>query len=919
MASSEAHELALLLTLKDKASKGISSFVRDLQKLKSEVSSLNPILDKLNKAMGGGGASGGIRNIVRGQQDVTRAMQGQTRLQADLARLGAAQARQTGAQARAISAMNSAESSRLRAKQQGVRLTQQELRLQQQIERASRPRPRWSGGGGSGIAGAVVGAGAAYAGGAYLARGYRDSTTLEDARVNLRSTITKTDRSGKFDALVRDRQMGEFNRLGTELGNRLPGDTMQYLDMFSGLKQRGLQVEDVLSGAGKATAYLSVANKADPRQTAQDVAQFGNIYGLKGKEYERSTDLLSRINTSKGLEAGELIESSKYFQGRAGAPLGLKGLEGAEQSTRYLAFMRQTSGMEGSAVGTASGTFLTNLIKKPKELAALSKATGIDLKPTDNKGKFIGLEPLMEKFAKLDGKLTNEQQVKFGNKIAGEEGSAIFSAMVTKGKEFKEFNRSIDSTIGMFAKVDALTGTTASKMEALQGTYANFNAELFGALTKSLDPLIDRTNTYLGQLQGIAAQHQNVASFTGGIIGIGTAALGATPYLSDLIRAITGAGGGTSGGGSTGVLGTGIDLPEAAAASWAGGKVLKYGKGLLRAGAVPLAGATVLGGIGYGIYNDSRTRREAEQSATERFAGINTARQQAGGVLPKTEAARIAAEAAAREKLGVVNPSWVSSLRGPAIGYLGATRPNPYGPQRVSEYRKQFPEYQLPEVMRDRVNRVRGEVAAGTTSPAIGENYLSFLQKVFPDAYKQATLSLAQELSALSQQATPLEQSFNLMMGTGNKLSPAFQRSADAAHLFADRVNSLQLPTPHPTPGVPQSASGSVVQGDGLVSAHRGNVIFPAKLSRHAPGDWLDTAQSVKTVRARGGGGEVHIGKIEVNVPAGSRAADDPERLGQAIAVQLKAEIAELKAVVYSSDYIEDTVSHGLEIGMERS
>ena len=162
----------------------------------------------------------------------------------------------------------------------------------------------------------MVGVGTAVAGGAYLRAGYRDSTSLEDARVNLQSTITKLDRTGKFDKELRDRQMKQFNELGTVLGNKLPGDTMQYLDLFSTLKQRGLEVQDILSGAGKASAYLSVANRSDPQQTAREVATFGSIYGLKGQEYEQSTDLLSRIKTAKDLDAGELIEASKYGNGQ---------------------------------------------------------------------------------------------------------------------------------------------------------------------------------------------------------------------------------------------------------------------------------------------------------------------------------------------------------------------------------------------------------------------------------------------------------------------------------------------------------------------------------------------------------------------------------------------------------------------------
>lgn len=45
---------------------------------------------------------------------------------------------------------------------------------------------------------------------------------------------------------------------------------------------------------------------------------------------------------------------------------------------------------------------------------------------------------------------------------------------------------------------------------------------------------------------------------------------------------------------------------------------------------------------------------------------------------------------------------------------------------------------------------------------------------------------------------------------------------------------------------LPQSSVGSVIQSDGAVNLHRGNVVFPAKLSRRSPGDWLKSAEAIR-------------------------------------------------------------------------
>lgn len=858
----------------------------------------------LAKQMAGMGQS-----VERGKR---REVLSHQRAAREVERIGAQTTRQAEQQARfreRIVTQSASRSATAQIREQR-RASNEMIRLIDKVKRADDRPGRRTGGRGYGInGGRIAGVATGVAGGAYLAKGYRDSTSKEDALAGLQGVVTKVGPGGVVDKRVLGEQMGRFTELGTALGNKLPGTTTEYLDQFSVLKQRGLEVEDILSGAGKSAAYLSASNRADPGETARDVATYGQIYGLKGREYEKSTDLLSRIKTAKDLDAGELIEASKYFQGRAGTPLGLKGLEGADQSTRYLAFMRQKTGLEGSAVGTASGTFLTNLIKKPKEVAKLSRAAGVDLSPVDKKGRFIGLEALVEKFAKLDGKLTNKQQVEFGSKIAGEEGSAIFSAMVSKGAEYKTFNEQINSVLGMMEKADIMTGTTSAKMEALAGTYTNLNAELFGNLTKSLDPLIDKTNTYIGQLQGIAAQHQNVAAFGAGVVGIGSASLGAISGVTGLIDklGILGGGGGSGGGG---IAGTGMDVSDIVTGTWAGGRVLKgAGRAVVGSGLGLLGGPVgITAALGFGAYklnrSDARATQKENQEATSRLEAAKKLREQHGGRLPETVAGQLTAAALPGGKRKSLLTALEPKTYGLA-GYAGVgARPDLHNraAMQAGEFRRRMPELQFPELMKGLIQDINKGMAGGEITKGYGERTLKVAELAFGESYKTATSELASGMQELTR---PTNENAAAM----SKLIRPTENAGNSLTSLVNRLDRLQVGGP---------VIGEVWGRDGSGSTSSGGGTGPTPL---VPSSNLNRgAQSTHSVSAprlissaRAGG--MHIGSmpITVNVPAGSTAADDPQALAELVAAELQRQAPSLVAMFDDrTDFrVENTLERG--------
>ncbi|HEY9286246.1 MAG TPA: hypothetical protein VIP46_22535 [Pyrinomonadaceae bacterium] len=139
-------------------------------------------------------------------------------------------------------------------------------------------------------------------------------------------------------------------------------------------------------------------------------------------------------------------------------------------------------------------------------------------------------------------------------------------------------------------------------------------------------------------------------------------------------------------------------------------------------------------------------------------------------------------------------------------------------------------------------------------------------------AQTQQSLAATQATAALSSLASETPRTVGALdnlITPADQLRGALARAASGANSFASRVSNWQPPAltitgqvmgqaaqPGPATSfnfsLPKSAIGSVVERDGLVSAHRGNVITPAKLSRRKPGDWLDAARAINSTRADG-------------------------------------------------------------------
>jgi TP901 family phage tail tape measure protein len=294
---------------------------------------------------------------------------------------------------------------------QDMRLLREKMRLRQQSMRMMRDEQQMLQ---SSMAFGGVGTGAVGIGTlALVKKGVGTAGDFEASMADLRLSIQELGKDGHINLTQLSADMNRFEQLGMKLGNRLPGTTQDFIEMFSTLKQGGLSTKTILDGTGEAVANLAVITGNVPKEIAQPFAQYAQQFQLTGEEAKKLSDTLARLKFATGLDPAELIEGSKFFQLRAGAPLGLTGLQGAEQGGRMLAVLR-SFGLEGGIGGRELGGFVGHLGFKSKEqqkaLAEL-RGKGINLEFFDKKGKFQGFENMFAQMEKLR-KLSSEDFLK---------------------------------------------------------------------------------------------------------------------------------------------------------------------------------------------------------------------------------------------------------------------------------------------------------------------------------------------------------------------------------------------------------------------------------------------------------------------------------------------------------------------------
>jgi TP901 family phage tail tape measure protein len=735
-------------------------------------------------------------------------------------------------------------------------------------------------------------AGAGVASLAMLRAGVQEAGNFEAAMADLRMSIEEVSADGRVNMQKLNSEIGRFETLGVRLGNMLPGTTQDFIEMFSTLKQGGLSTETILNGTGEAVANLAVITKQVPKDLAEPFAQYAQQFQLTGEEAKKLTSVLAKIQFATGLKPQELIEGSKFFQLRAGLPLGLTGLSGADVSGRLLATLR-SFGLEGGIGGRELGGFMLSLNfntkDKQKMLAELKSQKGIELQFFDKKGSFLGMENVfkqMEKFRKL----STQEQLKFGEKLFDREGMAIASVFMKAGVEgWHKINQRIDKIPDQQDLINQKTATYNAKLEAVKGTLTNLEATAFTPMLDRLKPLLDLTNQEVGSLQEWAKANPGITGTATALFAMG----GVTLTVVGGIGAMTTAWRLWKIASSVGINEAGqltflrTLRAETTATSTtmtvAAGRAGLYSRTL---GRIPSTVTTTIAliGVEYAItklvelintlheYEEAKSHEhQAGQKGVQSLRNLEQDYQRRGEPVPVnvySERARdviavLNRENELRESLEPGSHFFSGLFKfltfQPENPYAGGPS-NTFDPARASyTIKERAPELASPEIMVEFLKRLRefqlpAEKQGQTQLAEIQRKELSeAIEKAFPESFQkamgvmnlQSLTGLDTTYNSVTKSLQELQQPINALPAPLTKTSDAATRAAANLDRFSGRLAGFQIPdltrpagpqpgqpafTFTPTP-VPSRATGGIVRRGGFVEVHDREAIVPASVT----------------------------------------------------------------------------------------
>jgi TP901 family phage tail tape measure protein len=359
-----------------------------------------------------------------------------------------------------------------------------------------------------------------------IKKGIDEAGAYEEAILDLRSAYQESARAGSLSASEQASQLNKLDALAVRLGNRLQGNTSNYVGILTALKQAGVETEVVISGAGESAANLAnvsgAIRRGMEREQAKELGQFGKLFALRGEDFAPSVDLFAALKDRFDIESGDLIESAKYFKSTA-ATLGMTGLTGASDTSKFFALVKRFGALEGSQAGTSATSFFQQFTAHADKLKDLKKEKGIDIQLFDAKGNFKGWENAfreMEKFRKLTG----QKRLEALNDIFGEQGGKVAGVMVEAGAAgWANVAAEAQKAVPVNEKINQQMETYNAKWEALGGTWTNIKATVFTPMLDVLKPILDLTNSVLGSFQEWVKTHPDIARIvttTGGLVGI---------------------------------------------------------------------------------------------------------------------------------------------------------------------------------------------------------------------------------------------------------------------------------------------------------------------------------------------------------------------------------------------------------------
>lgn len=368
---------------------------------------------------------------------------------------------------------------------------------------------------------------------------------LEEATVGLKTSMLQAD--GKVD-----KAFSAIAKKAEELGNKLPGTTKDFFGAANELIRQGVPANVVANGGLEAAAKFGVLMKMNQGQSATTIAKVREAYGLKAEELPQMADLMQRASYSAGINPQDFLDVARY----AAPTYNTMKLTGLANARQLLAVQGIAAGvgLESTSFGTNFAQMLSRLsqvdqrmarkspeARQVKELLAKHK---IDLSFYGSDGEFMGIENMLQQLAKMRGLNTVDKQ-HISKVMFGDEAGRPAQILIDKGLEaYGEQLSKMSNQASLDQRLDEVLSSLTAKLESLGGTIENVMARMASQLGTGSKPLVDKANSFFGDVGGFFEQNPVVG--TAGLAGLGLgAAAGAwrgSGALLGLVRGMRGGG-----------------------------------------------------------------------------------------------------------------------------------------------------------------------------------------------------------------------------------------------------------------------------------------------------------------------------------------------------------------------------------------
>ena len=329
----------------------------------------------------------------------------------------------------------------------------------------------------------------------------------------------------------------DINKLAIGLGNQLPGTTADFQNMMQMLVRQGIPAENILSGVGKATAYLAVQLKKTPEAAAEFAAKMQDATGTA------SEDMMGLFDTiQKAFYLGVDDTNMLSFFTKTSSVLKMVNKDGlqAAQSLAPISVMMDQMGMNGESAGNALRKVIQSglSVKKIRDVNKVMarQKLGVQLDFTDGKGSFGGLDNMFRQLAKLR-KLTDVKRTGVLKAIFGDDAETlqVVNALIDKGKDgYDQIQQKMNKQASLNKRVQAQLGTLSNLWEAMTGTATNGLAAIGGAfsgdaknITQWLGELGEKFTKFADEnprvIRGVVGLAAGLAILKLGLMGVGSA------------------------------------------------------------------------------------------------------------------------------------------------------------------------------------------------------------------------------------------------------------------------------------------------------------------------------------------------------------------------------------------------------------